>query len=490
MGAVIEDVLATKLDLVNLSVYEGKFDRATNKVRVFGREVEIGQAQLVGFAAAGVGVATAAVNFFSRAAIVATEEGANFTRAAGNFKGKFAVSELEEFTQGLEELTGIDAGDIVNSLGLLGTFQMDRSNAEALALPILNAAEALKAQGATAEGIAVAVGKAFQTGETTGLRRSGIIIDDVGFKSASAAERVRILTKALQNQGGEAAAAFRDSLPGSIRALNTEVGNLHESLGELASGPARSVVELLIATTRAATGVVNAFNDAPPVVHAAAAAVGITLAGAMARYTIETGKAVLANNAFAGSLARIAGGGGAAAAAGTAAALGGAGSTVGLGTAIVGGTALAGASRGAFLKNLLLKNKGGAIGIGAAIAGGLALSALPDEGDAGVWKHLGEGALTGGTIGAGLGMLVPGGALIGGGIGALVGGGLALSEEMKDKPAGGAGSESSRLVQLMEEQNSILRGMRDTQRPSAAVGPLTGSDQMQALTYSRRLAAP
>jgi hypothetical protein len=452
-----------------------------------------------------VGVATAAVGFFGRAAMAAEEEAADFGRAAGNFKGRFAVEDLERFTAGLENLTGIDAGKIVGGLGLLGTFQMDRSQAEALALPILNATEALKAQGVTAEQLAVQVGKAFQTGSPTALKRSGIIIDELGFKNADAAGRVKMLAEALQNQGGDAAKQFRDTLPGALMALGTATGNLQEAFGELSSGPARQVVELLISAAKGATDTVHAFNELPGPVKTGAFLLGVGLAGALGKYTLETWKAKLATNALVQSLGNLAAAHGAAAGAAgantTATGLfaGKAGQTAALGgTAAMGGwvskpggTIVPGASKTPFLASFA--GKAGLASLGAAIVGNLALGMLPDTGDAGFWKRTGQGALNYGAAGASIGSFFgPQGALIGGAGGALLGGTLgALSEQPR---AGGAAPAAGptvtrgeeQIVTLLKEQNGLLRELRGGNLPFGT-DAIPGALQAQALMRAARL---
>ena len=100
-------------------------------------------------------------------------------------------------------------------------------------------------------------------------------------------------------------------------------------------------------------------------------------------------------------------------------------------------------------------------GIVAEVAGHLALSQLPDEGAAGGFKRISQGALTGAGIGGMIGnMIVPGaGGLVGAAGGALVGGGLAAAGEQKAKTEE---TDAKKLLAATEEQNKILAKIAET----------------------------
>jgi hypothetical protein len=270
--AVVEDVLATRLDLLGEGQYTTGLGRAAGALQAFGITGATGAAGLA---------------FFGRAALAAGEDVAIFGRAAANFKGTFPADDIAAFTGELEGLTGIADDSIAGFLGLLGTFQLTGAAARRLAEPILNAAEALKAQGVSTEQLAVQIGKAAQTGDASSLRRVGIIIDDVGFKSLDTAGRVEALAKALNSQGG--ATAARDALntlPGAIAGATTAVGSLTEALGAPLIGPLKMTADLV-------RGAANAFTGLPTPVQTCITLIGVGLAGAMAVYSAQTAFAVM-----------------------------------------------------------------------------------------------------------------------------------------------------------------------------------------------------
>jgi hypothetical protein len=135
------------------------------------------------------------------------------------------------------------------------------------------------------------VGKALQTGEATALRRSGIVIDQVAFKSASAAERVTMLTDALQAQGGDAAVALRQQLPGAIMALNTELGNLKEEAGAVFKGPFKDGVEMAISLTQGVRGMIHTFNEAPESMKRLATGLSVLAVGGAAAFAFSLWRA-------------------------------------------------------------------------------------------------------------------------------------------------------------------------------------------------------
>ena len=222
----------------------------------------------------------------------------------GNLKGSFPLSDLQAFTGSLEDLTGVDAARIADALGLLGTFELKAPDAKKLAMPIVNATEALKAQGVTMEQLAVGAGKAIQIGDPTNLRRAGVIIDAVAFKAASAEQRVTMLAEAFQRQGGDAAIAFKQQLPGALQALSTQAGNLQEALGNALGGPvsAAGAINALADLTGKVADTIDGLGELSPVTKGAVAALGVGLAvsGARAAWgfgkaTIEAGKLSMEN---------------------------------------------------------------------------------------------------------------------------------------------------------------------------------------------------
>jgi hypothetical protein len=258
MGAVIEDVLATRLELLGVSQFTGGISTATQAVFGLGGALDGVAGKRLSFGVGGIALATGAFALLAGTAADAGNEAADYNQAVRNLKGSLPLSEMKAFAGELERATGVDDGEIANLLGILGTFNVSGGDAKKLAEPILNARVALRALGLDSKNISNGVGKALQTGDASALRRSGIIIDDVKFKAASAAQRVQMLQDALNAQGGnDAARQFKKEWPGAIEALNSAVGDLREGIGAGLNGPLLKSVQL-------ATDMANAINDLDP----------------------------------------------------------------------------------------------------------------------------------------------------------------------------------------------------------------------------------
>jgi hypothetical protein len=453
----VSDEVLTIFRLVGEDAYERAFQRAAGAAETLETRLEglRRQQQLaVGVAAAGA----AGLLFFGRAALEAANAEADLTRAAGNFRGAFPKEELAAFSGELSKLTGIDDERIAGLAGVLGTFQISPQAARDLTLPILNATESLKALGLTAESTAAQVGKAIQTGNASGLRRSGIIIDAEQFKAAqSEAERTRIVVAALQAQGGDAAVVFRDSLPGALQAFQTALGNTREGLGSGLGAPLRAIVET-------GTAVLNFFNSAPPAVQQFAGVVGVTLAGAATVYGARTAYALsqtilhtsaLLANANAARTAAVAN------------------------TQLAGAVTQAGAASGAAAVRAGVPGVAGAVagngrllgGATAATALGLGVSLLPNTGNEGIDRT--RAVLGGAVAGAGQGAIMglaagPKGALIGGAIGGALGaatGFFTSAPPAAGTPPPAQSAGKSRVEELLEENNRLLRGIREGNLP-------------------------
>lgn len=389
MSTVTDDVITT-LQLVGVQEYVSGFTRAAAGPDLLSQRLgEFRREQVAAGAAVGIGVG--ALAFFGRAAFAAADDQVKFNRAVGNFKGSFAPGALAAFTKEIEGLTGIDDDKVADVLGILGTFKINPQDAKALTLPIFNASEALKALGLTAETTANQVGKAIQTGNAGPLRRAGIVIDTDQFKAAATeTERVRLVVQALQAQGGEAAAQFRDSLPGALQAFQTALHNAQEEIGKVEVGPLRAIIEGGVA-------IVNAFNNAPDAVKQFGTAIGVflatqvTLLGARTFVTlgntIRLGEAHLqaaanaraqaqAEDQLANSLTRVAARSGAGAAAAGVAGLGGLGAGAAPGVAPAGPAGAAGAGGAAGVA----PRAGGIIGLGLAALGLAGPRTLPGVG--------------------------------------------------------------------------------------------------------------
>jgi hypothetical protein len=474
MADTVTDVLQTVWQNVGLQTYLGGFQQAGQVSDAYGDQLASLTRQQQEFGlrgAAAFGVAATGLRFLRSSALAAGESQAILNRASGNFKGAFPTSEMADFSGQLSRLTGVDDEAIASFVGLLGTFNLTKQAAKELALPILNASEALKAQGVTAEQVAVQIGKAMQGGKASGLRRVGIFIDEKAFAAATTQmERARIVAAALQRQGGNAAATFRDSLPGALQAFTTELGNANEVMGSMSTGPFRTLVE-------GGVKALQFFNDAPPAVHqtAQALAIGLTVAAgaygvAMFRAARETGKAIIAirdlmkaqqqgatvANQYAAAQGRAGGAFGAAAGRG--------------GTRFVptggGVVPVPGGGKGG-----LGGKVGGALGAAAGIAGLLGGEALFGDarpggaGDPWGLNRIGKRAVQG----AGIGFLAgPKGALAGAALGAGVGAvegiahGPLFDWTRGGKPSGsGSGKPDyeklAEIANLLKEQNDLLR---------------------------------
>lgn len=408
-GDTVSDVLQTRLEMAGLGEYTSGWLRAGNAVGVFeGKLNSAAKSQLAWSLGLGA-VSLGGLHFFIDAAKDAGEEAADFQRAVGNFKGTFPLEDMRAFTESLSDLTGIEDQAIVQSLGLLGTFQLTAAQAKQLEPAILNAAESLRAMGVSSEGLANAVGKAIESGNVQGLKRMGVIIHDTAFESKTLSQRVTEVADALQHQGGDAAAAFAKSLPGQFRRLSTDLHELKEDLGEALIGPLGRVVS-------GADGLIHTLRGLSPEVKQAAAVTGVVLAGAagiaslaLLGLTVQTGmlarEELLAAKAARAEAAELDGVAAAVTrAAGAKAAAGGAGAGA------AGAAAKGGKGSG------MLKRGAGAAGL---VAATLGLDFIPDDSLGGFGKkikHTGSNVLGGAAIGE----------LFGGVPGAIVGGTLGL----------------------------------------------------------------
>jgi hypothetical protein len=491
--ATTNDEVLTTFRVLGVAEAVASYRRIGDAATLFAaRSTEIGaQQQAAGLA---FGLSAAALFGFARAAISAADDEVRLTRAAQDLKGSIPVEELRQWSQGLEDLTGVSHDRIADIAGILGTFQIRGDPAKELTLGILNASEALKALGLRGEQVANQVGKAIQTGNAGALRRAGIVIDLDQFKAAgSEAERTALVLQALQAQGGDAALTFRDSLPGAFQAFQSAAVTAGQDIGRSLVGPLRTVVE-------AGVTVEKGFHALPGPLKTTAALVGVTLAGAVAIYsggtllalnnTIRLAEAhflaargasaqAFATNALAGAQARYAG----------TAALGG---TVGLGggAATSAGTAfLGGGARG---------GGGGFFGTGAGRAAGaagligLGLSFIPPSGNRPLdeAKDVASGVLTGAATGAFLGSLVPViGTTVGAVLGGVAGGGAAFltdQEQDRERRRAERTGTSSPELEALQKQNQLLQdqldALNDIKRGQALpFSDLAGRDQISAL---------
>lgn len=477
----------------------GAYRRIAGAADLFaGRASGMGQAQQqagIAFAAS-----AGALAFFSRSALSAADDQVRLNRATQDLKGSLPAGELRAWAQSLEDSTGVAHDRIIDIAGILGTFQIRGGTAEELTRGILNATEALKALGITGAQTANQVGKAIQTGNAGPLRRAGIVIDLQQFKqAASEAERVRLVLAALQAQGGEAAATFRDSLPGAFQAFGSAGTTAMQDIGAALVGPERALVEFGVSALKT-------FHALPAPIKSVAATIGVGLAGAVALYsggtllalnnTVRLAQAHLqaaaaarvqtaAETGLAGSLAAVSGTSGAAAGVNL-----GAWSAVsaarvrGVPAPVVAGTPGMGARLGGFFGT----GAGKATGVAGLL--GLGFGLLPSSGDRGIdeAKDVASAALTFGAMGATVGSVIPGvGTGVGAAVGAIAGGaGAFLTDQQQDRERAAAerqsglgGGGTGKLEDLMAENNRILEAIRrDRALPTSEI---SGRDQVAGL---------
>lgn len=262
--AVVSQVLETVLTL-NASRFGAGIGQASRDMdRLQGRMDSFGRGSAIAGAVAAAGFA-----LLGKAALEAGEDTASFNRAVGAFHGAFPRAEMEAFTDKLQRIVGIENDMIARTVGVLGTFGATADEAKNLTLGIYNTAEAMKFAGVTAEGLATQIGKALESGEIGRVGKT-LGIDADAFKNADRLARMTMIMDALARKGGDAAAVFRNTLPGAIQAFNTEIQSAFGNVGKALDGPGASMLNWLIS-------MIQKFNDAGPVVHGAAAAIGVTL---------------------------------------------------------------------------------------------------------------------------------------------------------------------------------------------------------------------
>lgn len=253
------------------------------------------QGSLVRFGIA-AGVATAGLKFIADAAKAAAEDQAQYTRAVGNFKGSFPLAEMEAATDQLRLLTGVGDDVTTSMYAMLGTFQLTGKQAQALGLPILNAAAALHE---SADEIAVAVGAAIESGSSQRLKRAKIFgIDDAAFAAANKWGRVQMVNKALMDQGGDAAERFRKTTLGAAQAAASAWQEVMEVIGKNESGPWKNIANT-------AAGAAEAFLKWDDSAKNIASTVALVVVGAMVLYAVNSAIVVAETIAMTRELAAL-----------------------------------------------------------------------------------------------------------------------------------------------------------------------------------------
>lgn len=412
MAESATDVLTTLLQVQGFGQWSAAFNSAERVLGSFKFKLDEAAAAQAVLAAGAAAAAGLILGGLFKATEAAASEQEVYNRAAGNFKGAFPSAEVASFSAQMQKLTGVADDQVGAFIGLLGTFQITKNQAQELALPILNAAEALKAQGVSTEQLAVQLGKAFQTGEPTALKRVGIILDETAFKSADAEGRIKLLMAALQAQGGDAALNFRNSFGGAMQAARSSLGDVAEAIGgpfvQGLTGAANAVESIARGIAGLPVPVLQAVGDAAVIAAIALGGVAITLAVSVTKAGLMAGtNADLARSAYSAAIA--------------------------LKAEADAATAVGGALQGANTKAVVAKSggKGGLLASGAAFLAALGLDlggqALKDASNKGhgplaaagsAFGHIGQRAGAGAGFGAFLG---PEGALVGGILGGIEG---------------------------------------------------------------------
>lgn len=229
--ALSSDTLEARVELLGIGGAVSQLHTLASAFGLVGDKADrAAQARFAIGLAAG-GAALGLLKVMKDAALAAGEEQQAFDNASNSFRShgqSFPTEELAAFASQLQDLTGVEDATIGKTIGLLGTFGLSQSEVRTLTPALLDAQRALEAQGVSAEGLAVALGKGLQGGNVGGLRRMGIFVDEAAFKI----DRLGAITDAVAKQGEGAAAKFRASLPGAMDAAANSAGDLQEAIGD------------------------------------------------------------------------------------------------------------------------------------------------------------------------------------------------------------------------------------------------------------------
>lgn len=163
-----------------------------------------------------------------------------YNNAQQNVAGstKEQINDLNEYIGLLEEKTSVDDKTIRQAAQILAQDQIKIENQKKILAGIVDIAVAnSKANGGEidTQGTAVAVGRAFATGDLGGLTRQNIVgIDEAtakAFKLGNEAERTAIMMKLLADNGKGAGEALGASFQGSINRARDTVEDLQVAIG-------------------------------------------------------------------------------------------------------------------------------------------------------------------------------------------------------------------------------------------------------------------
>lgn len=171
----------------------------------------------------------------------AQQSAIQFNNAQQNVAGstKEQIEDLNEYIKLLEEKTSVDDKTIRQASQILAQDQIKIENQKKILGGIVDIAVAnSKANGGEidTQGTAVAVGRAFATGDLGGLTRQNIVgIDEAtakAFKLGNEAERTAIMMKLLADNGKGAGEALGNSFQGQINRAKDSVEDLQVAIGK------------------------------------------------------------------------------------------------------------------------------------------------------------------------------------------------------------------------------------------------------------------
>lgn len=208
---------------------------------------------LVGLA---VGAATLAMKVHGEALKAFGDSEDSIARVAiqmRNLGNVFPIDQLNDFAGGLTRLTGID-DELITSLGVAAAqFGLTRKQIEADLPKILDIAVANKMD----PNEVFTKFKQAAGGRLQGLRAFNINPDLIKGDLRDIDSLINQVGKSFEGT----AAAFRNTLPGTVNAFHTAVGNLAEAIGRLLSPTWVPLLNLFIGAIERATALLQAIAD-------------------------------------------------------------------------------------------------------------------------------------------------------------------------------------------------------------------------------------
>lgn len=199
----------------------------------------------------------------------AQQSAIQFNNAQQNVAGstKEQIEDLNEYIKLLEEKTSVDDKTIRQASQILAQDQIKIENQKKILGGIVDIAVAnSKANGGEidAQGTAVAVGRAFATGDLGGLTRQNIVgIDEATaktFKLGNEAERTAIMMKLLADNGKGAGEALGKSAQGDINRAKDAFEDLQVAVGKGLSVSFATLLSNVLDTSDSLDGVSKKSN--------------------------------------------------------------------------------------------------------------------------------------------------------------------------------------------------------------------------------------